>query len=272
MAGKSKATKKSLTMNGLSSESSYFVLYRENTLGLHVAISPIMTRVSDTHIMIGGKVRVGFDAAYGVTPKRKIAEPINEAAADKTLADFFQGCSWGAVGGGQRVSKVVGMHLAAGVFDGVELKTMIGDKKLDIAGTLIHKLQEHFGKFTTDWKVQNPGLVKTMLNAKYKEGLGSDGIFKSVTEVGKVTVGVCSELGDFSSPNTAKEFFKLLEAVQKGKKKPTAKIQPVKNDPVTKKEKELETSADQEVSGQVELPKASHLGVVDDNGEIKDPE
>lgn len=202
----------SLTMDGLGSTKSYLVLRRKKRLGIHVGFRPLVGRISDDAIIIGGKLRIAYDSTYG--EEGHSPKPISPEVAVKTLRNTFDGSGvlWHRVDP-RRVSAVVAKPVAAGLWNGKEFKEKV--KIEEFVDELLEHIQGAVG-----FKMENQRKIREALRAYYEGAVNA--VFQDLPSPKKLDeklVGVSgavavAEGGDMSSSKKVISFLDKLAAKQ----------------------------------------------------------
>lgn len=189
-----KSVPKELIMDGVSSAQSYLVMARKKRLGLHVAFSPRVGRITDDVIIVGGKLRIAYDSGYTSSRKSKAVKAINEKVAISTLKTAYDadGAKWSKELP-ERVSGVYAKPVAAGLYDGEEFEASGAVE--EIVASLMDGLEG-----TVGFKTENARKIRESLVAYFAENVKK--VFKPLPEITKLPVSLVGSFGNLAIDGT----------------------------------------------------------------------
>lgn len=158
----------SMLLNGLDSKGTYIPLRVDEEAGINVAVRPIVLRVSDEIVLVGGKLRCGYTLNSSKNQIKNVTA-ISKAVEEKRLQDFCKGFTWQNQDS-TRLSTVIGVGIAATMSDKQQVHQHMTDT--NAAEEFINKAEttykEHngvgFGTYKlaaieildAAWRVRNP--------------------------------------------------------------------------------------------------------------------
>jgi len=195
-----------LVMPGLSIGSDYLRLAHKEGLGVHVAFRPLCSRVTDKVIVIGGKIRVAYDATYA---KTKDVAPLNDASAVANLKAAWSGTIKWANMNPERLSTAIALPLAVGVWDGP--KFFDGFDATKLAKAILAKIEKDVGCPLENRRIITGALAEFYLTR-------TKALFHAIpsahqNSVGSELIGVSGplEVGEVYGPNVVSFVKKIAE-------------------------------------------------------------
>ena len=152
-----------LVMDGSTTKQTYVRLAHLDGLGIHVALMPGSVRISEGAILIGGKLRVAYDSAYGIKGKEDLVL-MSEKSAVANLKSAFPGKAPWINTNPQRLSSMVGLPIKAGIWEGQAF--LQKDPLPVLVDTLFNQIEEGVG-----CTIEHKRTVKKCLLECYKESL-----------------------------------------------------------------------------------------------------
>ena len=172
-----------MLLDGLSSNGTYIPLRTNKRLGINVSIRPYVLRVTDTIVLFGGKLRVGYTIEDGKYAKTKI-EAINSKARVEQLKNFCKGFSWQKIDD-RRMSTMVGFGVAGGDFDGASARVSVEEDGL--AAKLIKDLESKYSQYNDDASFTSVRKVASALNDAWM--LQSQAVYSDAVNLPPSVVG-----------------------------------------------------------------------------------
>lgn len=134
---RSKSTK--AVQDGLSTTNSYVILTRNARAGMHMALRPYLTRQNSQVLLLGGRLRIGFDyeGRGRVTPSCKKHQDMDYRQRKEALQAEYPGFTWDAADH-RRSSVNAGILIAAGYGDLEAFKKQW--EEVDFVGALLDEI------------------------------------------------------------------------------------------------------------------------------------